>query len=85
MALIPNPKPAIPPGLGPIADTVVSWGKWAVLAAGVVGLLICAMQIIIGRRNRNAMAADGVAGAVWVIGGLALAASAAGLVGVFIL
>lgn len=84
-SVIPNPPPAIPEGLADITDTVIGWLKWGVLAGGVAGLLICAMMIVVGRRNRNALASDGVQGAVWVIGGLALAATASGLVGVFAL
>lgn len=81
---IPNPPPKAPPGLEKISDTILGWLKWGTLVCGVGGLLICALMIVVGRRNRNAMASDGVAGAVWVIGGLALASLAGGLVGVFV-
>jgi hypothetical protein len=84
--VIQDPKPVAPtPALAKLGETILGWLKWGVLMGGVAGLLISAMMIVIGRRNRNAMAADGVSGAVWVIGGLALAASAAGLVGMFTL
>ena len=83
MFVVPNPPPAAPPGLAVITNTVLGWLKWGVLVGGVAGLLICAVMIVIGRRNRNAMASDGISGAVWVLGGLALAAVAGGLVGVF--
>jgi hypothetical protein len=82
---IPNPPPAPPPGLEKISNTVLGWLKWAALVCGVGGLLICAIMIITGRRRSNAMASDGIAGAVWVLGGLALASLAGGLVGVFAL
>jgi hypothetical protein len=82
---VPNPPPLEPPGLGKVADTVIGWAKWGVTAAGVVGLLAAAFMIMIGRRNRNAMASEGVAGAAWVLAGLALASTAAGLVSVFVL
>jgi hypothetical protein len=82
--VIPDPPPGKLPGqFGTLANTVIGWLKTCVLVAGVGGLLICAIMITIGRRNRNAMAAEGVAGATWVLGGLALASSAATVVGVF--
>jgi hypothetical protein len=83
-APIPNPKPAPPPGLqGPI-NTILSWGKWGVIVAGVAGLLICGAQMAIGRKNRSAFAADGASGIPWVLGGLSLAATASGIVGMFL-
>ena len=84
--IIPNPKPVAPtPELANLGSTVLGWLMWGVLIGSVGGLLICALMIALGRRNRNAMASDGVSGVVWIIGGLALASSAAGLVGMFTL
>ena len=80
---IPDPAPTAPPGLDELTNTLLAWLKWGVLVAGVGGLLICAGMIILGRRNRNQMATDGVLGSIWVLGGLALASAAATLVGVF--
>lgn len=80
---VPDPEPQAPPGLEEVANTIISWLKWGVLVGGVVGLLICALMIVVGRRNRNALAADGIQGSVWVIGGLAMASAAALVVGVF--
>ena len=51
---------------------------------GVIGLLICAAQMAIGRRNRHSFAADGAAGIPWVLGGVSLAVIAAGVIGVFL-
>jgi type II secretory pathway component PulF len=79
-----EPQPEAPPGLDQLTDTLLAWLKWGVLVAGIGGLLICAGMIILGRRNRNQMATDGVLGSLWVLGGLALASAAATLVGVFI-
>ena len=42
-------------------------------------------MIAVGRRNRNALATEGVAGAAWVLLALAMASAASGLVGVFVL
>jgi hypothetical protein len=51
---------------------------------GVGGVLICALMIIVGRRNRNQMATEGVFSLAWVFGGLSLVAVAASLVGAFL-
>jgi hypothetical protein len=51
--------------------------------AGVLGIFICALMLIIGRRNRSATAYEGLVGSAWVIGGLALASVAALLAGAF--
>ena len=34
---VPNPAPAAPPGLATDANTILGWGKWAVLICGVAG------------------------------------------------
>lgn len=82
---VPDPGPAPPPGrISEFADTIVGWMKWGLVVAGVVGMLICAGMVIIGRRQRNAMATEGLLGAGWVIAGLALVSSAAGIVGAFL-
>jgi hypothetical protein len=78
-----NPPQAPTPQLQALSGQLISWLKWGVLIAGVAGLFISAIMIVIGRRNRNAMAADGVSGAVWAVGGLALAASAVSIVTLF--
>lgn len=79
----PNPPPQAPPGIGELADQVIAWLKWGVLAAGMVGILVCAGMIIIGHRRRGGLAQEGLIGSVWVLGGLALASVAAVLVGAF--
>jgi len=60
---------------------LLGWLKWSGLVAGVVGLGICAIMMILGRRNRSNMAVDGAAGIPWVLGGLSLLSLASGLVG----
>ena len=61
----------------------LSWMKWGVVVVGVVGLLTCAMMIIIGRRNRSATAYEGLVGSAWVLAGLGLASVATLIVGAF--
>lgn len=79
----PNPPPAPPPGLAALADQILGWLKWGVLFAGVLGILVCAVMLIIGRRNRSATAYEGLVGSAWILGGLALASVAAVIVGAF--
>ena len=80
---VPNPGPTAPPGFAALAGELLGWLKWGVLVSGVLGILICALMLIIGRRNRSATAYEGLVGSAWVIGGLALASVAALLVGAF--
>ena len=82
-AVAPNPPPAAPPGMEQITSLLLSWMKWGVLIAGVVGLLTCAIMIIIGRRNRSATAYEGLVGSAWVLAGLGMASVAALVVGAF--
>jgi hypothetical protein len=77
----PNPPPVAPPGLGPAADTFVAWMKWAGLVGGVIGMIICGLMMILGRRNRSATAVDGATGIPWILGGLTVISLSAGLVG----
>jgi hypothetical protein len=79
----PNPPPAPPPGLEGLANQLLGWMKWGVIIAGLVGLLICAIMLILGRRNRSATAYEGMVGSAWILGGLGLASVAALIVGAF--
>ncbi|SHN19446.1 hypothetical protein [Cryptosporangium aurantiacum] len=78
---IPDPPPSEIPGLGPLMEKFIGWGKWVVRGAGVIGILWCAAMMILGRRNRSAMAVEGAVGVPWVVGGMSLAAVAVTLVG----
>ena len=78
---VPNPDPQAPPGLDTIADTFLGWLKWGGLVAGVVGLTVCGIMMMSGRRNRSSTAVDGAAGIPWVLAGLSLVALASGIVG----
>lgn len=80
----PNPAPQVPSGMAEPVNQIIGWGKWIVMALGVIGLLFCAGQMIMGRKNRHQMAADGATGVPWVIGGVSLIALAAPLVDAFV-
>lgn len=79
---VPNPGPQAPPGLADDANLFLGWLKYIGLAAGVGGLFICGIMMMVGRRNRSNLAADGASGIMWVIGGLSVISLAAGVVGV---
>lgn len=77
---VPNPRPVAPPGMAGPANLLLGWLKWTGLVSGVVGLGMCAIMMILGRRNRSNMAVDGASGIPWVLGGLSLMTLSAGLV-----
>ncbi|WP_067819993.1 hypothetical protein [Actinomadura kijaniata] len=74
--LLDNPAPRAPGGLADVAQDWLAWGKWGCLLAGALGLLYCAGQMAVGRRNRSHMAGEGAAGIPWTVAGLSLAAMA---------
>ena len=77
---LPNPAPVAPPGLGDVVSDWIAWGKWVSGAGGFIGLMACGIMMMIGRRNRGHLAAEGASGTVWVVGGLSLVAAAPVLV-----
>jgi hypothetical protein len=77
---LPNPGPTPPPGMETPASMLLGWMKWVGLLAGMVGLGMCAIMMIIGRRNRSSLAVDGAAGIPWVLAGLSLLTLSSGLV-----
>lgn len=79
----PNPPPTAPPGLDALAAQLLGWLKWGVIFAGLIGILVCAIMLIVGRRNRSATAYEGLVGSAWILGGLGLASIAALIVGAF--
>ncbi len=80
-ASAPNPSPQAPPGLDAAADTFFGWIKWGGLVAGVLGLFVCGIMMMVGRRNRSTTAVDGATGVPWVLGGLTLMSFASAIVG----
>ncbi len=80
----PDADPETPPGVGPRVAPLIGWLKWGGLVAGVIGLIVCAIMMIMGRRSRNQTAIEGAVGIPWVLAGLTIIAFSATLVnGVF--
>ncbi|WP_207386123.1 hypothetical protein [Protofrankia symbiont of Coriaria ruscifolia] len=71
---IPNPPPAAPQQVTNVTDWFIALVKYGGLAAGVIGLAICGIQMMIGRKNRHAMSADGALGIPWTLLGVSLIA-----------
>ena len=82
--LVPDPPPVPPPGLTRSVSIILGWVKWGTVIAGSIGLTICALMMMVGRRSRSTVAADGAAGIPWVLLGLMLAAASSAIVGVFL-
>lgn len=84
LAIVPNPAPIAPPGMAEPAEQFIGWMKWVGIVAGIVGFGMCALMMILGRRNRSNMAVDGATGLPWVLGGLSTLTLAAGIVGALV-
>ena len=82
---VPNPAPAAPPGLARPMNTILGWGKWAVLVCGVAGVLISGGKMAIGNLTRSSnLAADAATHLPVIFLGLSLVAISATLVGTFL-
>lgn len=77
----PNPPPQAPPGLEEAASTFIGWMKWGGVIAGVLGLFISSVMMMVGRRNRSTTAVDGASGIPWVFAGLTVMSFATAIVG----
>ncbi len=77
LALVDNPEAKPPPGLGPVVNTILGWTKWLAISFGVGGVFVIAIMMMIGRRNRSQMAADGMSALPWIVGGFLLIGVAA--------
>ncbi len=76
---IPTAESIAPPGLGPVFEAVLSWTKWIAGAAGLGGIFVIAIMMMIGRRNRSQLAADGMSALPWIVGGFILIGISAAL------
>ena len=71
-AAISNPSPQAPAGVSATVTELLAWGKWIAFVCGVAGLIVSGIMMMLGRRNRSQMSADGAIGLPWVIGGLSV-------------
>ena len=71
-AALDNVDPSAPGAAEGTLNTLLGWGKWIALIAGAAGLVICGVQLSLGRRGRSQMAADGAIGVPWALGGISL-------------
>ncbi|MBE9500770.1 hypothetical protein IHE61_31195 [Streptomyces sp. GKU 257-1] len=55
-----GPKP--PPGMDGTFQDWIGWAKWIAIACGIIGLIACGVMMMVGRRNRSHMSAEGAAG-----------------------
>ncbi|TDT93346.1 hypothetical protein EDD99_8156 [Streptomyces sp. 846.5] len=76
---ITNPGAKVPPGMGNTFENWISYAKYIGLVAGAIGIIVCGIMMMIGRRNRHHLAAEGASGLVWVIAGLTCASLAVGI------
>ena len=77
---IVNPAPQAPDGVQATVTTLLAWGKWIAFVCGVAGIIVSGIMMMLGRRNRSQMSADGAIGLPWVIGGLSVVALAVPMV-----
>ncbi|MCX4808972.1 hypothetical protein OG594_46830 [Streptomyces sp. NBC_01214] len=72
--------PSSPPGMDTIMPQWVGWAKYFAIGAGILGIIACGIMMMVGRRNRSHLAAEGANGLLWVLGGLSVVTLAAGVV-----
>ena len=74
-----QPTPQAPPGIDGFATQVLGWIAWATGFCAVGSLMYVGIMMMVGRRNRSQMAADGLAGLPWIIAGLIVASPASAI------
>jgi hypothetical protein len=75
-----DPDPKTPKGLEGLMPKWIGWAKWVSIGVGILGLVACGIMMMIGRRNRSHLAAEGAAGLLWVVAGISVVALAGGTV-----
>lgn len=71
---------APPPGMGTVGPQWIGWAKWVAIVAGILGLISCGVMMMVGRRNRSHLAAEGAGGLLWTVAGLSIVTLSAGVV-----
>lgn len=80
-ANVPTVSSQTPPGnLGTLITNMLGWLLWGAILAGVAGLIICGIMMIMGRRGRSQTAVEGAIGIPWVMAGLLVAVLASTIV-----
>ncbi len=77
---VPALRPRLPGELYRRIEPFVGWLAMAGLIVGIIGLIICGMMMIMGRRGKNQTAVEGAIGIPWVLAGLTVIALSSGLV-----
>jgi len=72
--------PEAPPGMDKVFPQWVGWAKWISIGCGILGLIACGVMMMVGRRNRSHMSAEGAAGMLWVLAGLSVVGLSVGVV-----
>ncbi|SOD67428.1 hypothetical protein SAMN06297387_13114 [Streptomyces zhaozhouensis] len=75
-----DPAPEAPEGLEGLMPQWIGWAKWLAIGLGIIGLIACGIMMMIGRRNRSHLAAEGASGLLWVVGGISVVSLAGGVV-----
>jgi hypothetical protein len=78
----PNPEP--PPFFEGKVELILNYLAWGAGLAAVGSIIWIAVMMMVGRRNRSQMAADGMAGLPWVAGGLILVSAASAITDLFL-
>ncbi len=71
---INDPKAEAPKEVTDQVMKLLGWLKWGAIAAGLAGLFICAIMMMLGRRGKSQTAVEGAVGIPWVLAGLLLLA-----------
>ena len=79
-----DPGPVPPPGVADKVSALIGWVHWGAYAAGIIALLLAGTAMMIGRRNRSSLAADGASHLTWVIAGLLVVSASSIVVGTLI-
>lgn len=79
-----DPGPIAPPGVAQQVSTIIGWVHWGAYAAGILAFLLAGTTMMIGKRNRSSMAADGASHLTWVVAGLLVVSASSLIVGALI-
>ncbi len=74
LAELTNPSAQPPDKVTGKIMELLGWLKWGAIVAGLAGLFICAIMMMLGRRGKSQTAVEGAVGIPWVLAGLLLLA-----------